>query len=117
MLHRLVEAGGGNVSNLLCNGVKNAGAAQVANLTATLMKCEDDIHTACHPNNLPQPNATEMMICNTAITSFSTGIEACQKLTDGVAACGCFGNVTLMQDAAIIKTCDRKYILILILIY
>merc|ERR1712088_1184248 len=59
ILNRIREAGGGNSSNLKCNGDNSsAGAKQLANLTSLLGACEDDIHTACSESH-PSINQTE----------------------------------------------------------
>ena len=56
-INRLTEAGGGNASALACGGdITNAGAAQMKNLTETLMKCSDEVKKACDPTALPQPD-------------------------------------------------------------
>ena len=104
---RIVENGGGNASNLTCNGASNAGSAQLTNLTETLLKCEDEIHNACSPSNLPQTNMTEVNICNAAIATFKATTTKCIKLT-GAAACACWTDETLKRDAAIIKKCDCR---------
>merc|ERR1712088_1247880 len=59
ILNRIREAGGGNSSNLKCNGDNSsAGAKQLANLTALLGACEADIHDACSESH-PSINQTE----------------------------------------------------------
>ena len=107
VVRRIVENGGGNASDLKCNGATNAGSAQLTNLTETLLKCEDEIHNACHPTNLPQTNMTQVKICNEAIDYFKTTTAKCIKLS-GAAACACWTDETLARDAAIIKKCDCK---------
>ena len=107
VVRRIVENGGGNASDLKCNGATNAGSKQLTNLTETLLKCEDEIHDACHPTNLPQTNMTEVKICNEAIDYFKTTTAKCIKLT-GAEACACWTDETLIRDAAIIKKCDCR---------
>ena len=64
VIHRLIEHGGGNGSALACSGNKtNAGALQMANLTETLLQCEDKIHAACHLDNLPAFNTALVDTC------------------------------------------------------
>merc|ERR1712088_1258713 len=47
---RLIQAGGGNKSNLTCGGsTTSAGAKQLLNLTTLLESCSADIHAACTP--------------------------------------------------------------------
>ena len=104
---RIVENGGGNASDLKCNGKTNAGSRQLTNLTETLLKCEDEIHDACHPTNLPQTNMTEVKICNEAIDYFKTTTAKCLTLS-GWPACACWTDDLLIRDAAIIKKCDCR---------
>ena len=107
-MRRITENGGGNSSNLTCNGQKNSGAAQLTNLTETLLKCEVEIKKNCDPSNLPQPNMTEVTICNAAITIFKNKTGECLKKT-GSAACTCWDDTTIASAATTIKTCDCKY--------
>ena len=108
VVRRIVENGGGNASNLTCNGKKNSGAAQLTNLTETLLKCEDEIKNACDPSNLPQPNMTEIAACNEAITIFKSKTGECIKKT-GAEACTCWDDATIASSAATIKKCDCKH--------
>jgi len=105
VVRRIVENGGGNASDLKCNGKTNAGSRQLTNLTETLLKCEDEIHDACDPSNLPQTNMTEVNTCNEAIASFKNTTTKCIKMS-GSAACDCWTDETLPRDSAIIKKCD-----------
>ena len=88
-IHRLIHQGGGNGSSLACGGNKtNAGALQMANLTETLMKCEDNIHAACHPDNLPVFNTTLVDICKENIDHIKNHTDTCMSLS-GSDACSC----------------------------
>ena len=108
VIRRINENGGGNSSNLTCNGEKNSGAAQLTNLTETLLKCEDEIKNNCDPSNLPLPNITEVTTCKTAITTFKNKTGGCLKKT-GSAACTCWAGATIASAATTVKTCDCKY--------
>ena len=58
-LTRLLEAGGGNASAMMCgSSSSNAGAADMKSLVDNLMGCSDNVKMACDPSNLPQPNMT-----------------------------------------------------------
>ena len=71
ILNRLREAGGGNSSDLKCDGdSSSAGAKQFTNLTISLMKCEEEINSSCSAN-LPTINMTELNICSEAVQVFS----------------------------------------------
>jgi hypothetical protein len=106
-VRRIVENGGGNASNLTCNGKINSGASQLTNLTETLLNCEDEIKANCDPSNLPQPNMTEVTACNTAIDIFKTKAGECLAAS-GSAACTCWSDNTLTAAAKTIKSCDCK---------
>ena len=108
VVRRIVENGGGNASDLTCNGKKNSGAAQLTNLTETLLKCEDEIKNACDPSNLPQPNMTEVSTCTEAIATFKTKTTECIKKT-GAEACTCWDDATIASTAATIRKCDCKH--------
>jgi hypothetical protein len=104
-LNRIREAGGGNSSNLKCNGDNSsAGAKQLANLTSLLGACEDDIHTACSESH-PTINQTEHDLCEAEMASFSALTKDCQKKT-GKEACACWTNSTLATRVAEVKKCD-----------
>ena len=108
IVRRLTQAGGGNSSNLTCNGLSNGGAKQLTNLTQTLLKCETEIQADCDPTNLPQPNTTEVNICNKAVSIFSTKIKECVA-KNGSAACTCWSSSELTTASTIIKSCDCRY--------
>ena len=68
---RLVDIGGGNKTNMSCGGVySNKGALQLKNLTKTLFDCEKDVHAACNPANIPQPNMTFINRCKELVSIF-----------------------------------------------
>ena len=108
VVRRITEHGGGNTSNLTCNGKKNSGAAQLTNLTETLLKCETDIEKACDPKNLPAPNKTEVDECNDAIKVFKVKTTACIKKS-GSEACTCWDDKAIETASSTIKKCDCKY--------
>ena len=107
IVRRITEHGGGNTSNLTCNGKKNSGAAQLTNLTETLLKCEGEIVKACDPKNLPAPNKTEVEKCNGAIKIFKNKTSGCIRKS-GEAACNCWENKELETASKIIRKCDCK---------
>ena len=109
VIRRITEHGGGNASNLTCHSKKNAGATQLQNLTDTLLKCEDEIQKACAPSNLPQPNMTEVVKCDAAITTFKSKSNACIKKS-GSEACSCWEDKEIESASKTIKTCDCKYL-------
>ena len=108
VVRRIVENGGGNASNLTCNGKSNNGTVQLTNLTQTLLNCEDEIKKNCDPSNLPQPNMTEVTTCTNAIDAFKSKAGECLKKT-GSDACLCWSDSTLEIAAKTIKSCDSKF--------
>merc|ERR1719477_184341 len=107
ILNRIREAGGGNSSNLRCNGDNSgAGAKQLKNLTSLLGACEENINTSCNAN-LPVINTTEHDLCHTAMTAFANLTKDCQMKT-GEEACTCWTNSTLEFSANAVKKCDIK---------
>ena len=112
---RLVEAGGGNKSAPSCAGsTTNDGAMQLANLTATLDKCEDDIHAACDPSNFPQPNMTFIDMCDALVAEFKTEAGKCLNQSVGgykqaaSTACDCWTATALNELAVKAKNCKAK---------
>merc|ERR1711874_727630 len=112
---RLVEAGGGNKSAPACAGsTTNDGAKQLANLTAALDKCEDDIHAACDPSNFPQPNMTFIDMCDALVAEFRTEAGKCLNQSVGgykqAASTACeYWTATALADLADkAKMCKAK---------
>ena len=108
-LERLVEAGGGNVSSLNCQGqTTSPGALQMQNLSSILTNCSDSIKDACSESQKPTINMTEVEKCNAMIAEFETtvaGTDGCLKKT-GEDLCDCFGNDTLLEQAAVLRKCS-----------
>merc|ERR1711981_1425412 len=61
-LIKLRETGGGNASNMSCNGEKNQGATNLQTLYDNLATCETIINTTCNAN-MPATNMTFMDAC------------------------------------------------------
>jgi len=107
ILNRIREAGGGNSSNLKCNGnATNAGAAQLKNLTTLLFACEANINKSCNAD-LPPINTTKHELCDKAMTAFSALTKECIGKS-GEAACKCWTNSSLEFSANAVKKCDIK---------
>ena len=55
----VVQNGGGNASHLSCGSVVGSvGALQMKNLSTSLIKCQEIIHTQCDHKQLPAVNKT-----------------------------------------------------------
>merc|ERR1711892_643114 len=106
IVQRLIEAGGGNRSNLSCNGnYTNAGANQLTNLTKVLHGCEIKINASCNPANFPKPNITLVNECSKLVTTFKDMASFCLNRTTVSAACSCWTNSTLNKTAIALKNC------------
>ena len=106
-LIRLIEFGGGNLSNPVCFGSsENTGAQQIKNLSATLAKCEENINALCHPSNMPEVNFTLMQSCNKSMNMFEGFVDKCSALS-GTKACSCWnGEGNSSEMIAAVKKCD-----------
>ena len=103
-LRRIVKAGGGNKSNLQCSGSSTSkGALQLKNLTDTLLKCEKTINASCDKESFPHPNMTAVKECKTAMDSFKTLVDGCQKKS-GSEACTCWTDTAFTPLVATIKS-------------
>ena len=109
-LQRLVEAGGGNASDLSCQGsTDSTGALQLANLTTTLSNCSNEIYDACSLDKRPKPNMTAVNRCNDLMSMYKDSFVACKAMaSDGAAACDCFANSTFTEVSEEFKTCTLK---------
>ena len=64
LINRLREVGGGNSSNLTCNGETGPGAEYIAELSDTLSSCGDNINQACDSTfSGPDANLTYINEC------------------------------------------------------
>merc|ERR1712059_228969 len=104
-LQRILNVGGGNKSELKCQGVAGTeGAKTLKNLSSTLIMCESTINTSCSTANLPLPNVTEVDTCLVVMTSFKAMVDAC-LLKSGSASCSCWSNSSFSTLANKIKKC------------
>jgi len=105
ILNRIREAGGGNSSNLKCNGNNSSpGAKQLKNLTESLFACEENINKSCNAD-LPPINSTELKLCDFAMNAFSNMTKECigKKSEE---ACKCWTNSSLTFTFNAVKKCD-----------
>ena len=103
--NRLVLAGGGNSSNLKCNGESGtAGAQQMTNLTTALKNCSANIKESC--GNIPQPrNITAWKECSATMTTYKDQVTQCMRET-GAAACSCWLSSSLDSSLESVKGCS-----------
>ena len=105
VVDRIRAAGGGNASNLQCNGVSgNSGADTLTELYTNLTACDADIMMACS-TDLPVINATVVDACSEVMTNYTVAVEACADLA-GSDACMCWATQELMDLQAEVKLCD-----------
>eukprot|EP00090_Calanus_glacialis_P002895 TRINITY_DN12120_c0_g1_i13.p1 TRINITY_DN12120_c0_g1~~TRINITY_DN12120_c0_g1_i13.p1 ORF type:complete len:830 (-),score=203.38 TRINITY_DN12120_c0_g1_i13:102-2567(-) len=104
-VNRLVQAGGGNSSNLKCNGnTASKGAQQMSNLTIALKNCSTSIKDKC--GNIPQPkNSTKVKECSDTMTTYKKQVTECMGKS-GAAACSCWLDSSLETSLEKVKSCS-----------
>ena len=108
---KLIDVGGGNESALTCAGsADSAGAKQLKNLTDTLMLCETEVNKTCKMD-IPKPNATLIMACNTSTKAFRKKAEECfskSKEDTAMDACTCWTDAGLAKLGEDVADCKIK---------
>ena len=106
---KLVLAGGGNKANLTCGGsTDSAGAKQLANLTSTLLECEQNIDDQCSPQNFPKPDYIVVEICTLHIKNFEQEATRCMGLSkesSAEAACDCWTGEDMSRFSDAVQQC------------
>merc|ERR1711963_38036 len=74
-LIKLRETGGGNASNLTCNGEKNQGATNLKTLYDNLATCETIINSTCN-TGMPDVNMTFLDACKATMDNFTAKANA-----------------------------------------
>merc|ERR1711936_1067138 len=105
---RLIQAGGGNKSNLTCGGsTTSAGAIQLLNLTTLLESCSAAIKDACPPPS--GINQTFMKECFDKSKGFNTTLTGCVTTAlSGADPCSCFTDAKLVGAMTNLKSCKGK---------
>ena len=106
-LVRLIAAGGGNRSALVCAGnSSNSGSQQMSNLTKVLRQCDVNVKAACDPSGFPLPNMTEVNRCLDKGEVINNLSGNCSKLS-GSEACSCWeGSKETESAVEVFKSCD-----------
>merc|ERR1712123_210385 len=105
LINRIREVGGGNSSNLTCNGENNDGATNLETLSTTLSECETKIYEACDSSQSgPNANSTYIDECNDLVDAFTDMTDPATK-AKGAAACVLWEADDLKEKADAIKTC------------
>merc|ERR1711899_623485 len=81
VIDKLVKAGGGNASNLTCNGKNNKGSELLMNLTAELGMCNMSIQDACIVEPVPASNQTFLEACAKTMDDFKTRVEEATRVS------------------------------------
>merc|ERR1739844_193799 len=105
-LIKLRETGGGNASNLSCNGLKNEGATNLQTLYDNLATCEDIINTTCS-TNMPSVNMTFLDECKATMDAFVNVTDGAIKAT-GADACLIWESAELAEMSTMLKPCSLK---------
>merc|ERR1712203_1328904 len=105
-LIKLRETGGGNASNLSCNGLKNEGATNLQTLYDNLATCEDIINTTCN-TNMPSVNMTFLDECKPTMDAFVNVTDGAIKAT-GADACLIWESAELAEMSTMLKPCSLK---------
>merc|ERR1711863_188515 len=105
---RLIQAGGGNKSNLTCGGsTTSTGAKQLLNLTNLLDGCSAAIKDACTPPS--GINQTFMTECYEKSKGYNTTLSGCVSTAiSGSDPCSCFTDAKLVGAMTNLKSCKGK---------
>merc|ERR1711990_780645 len=105
---RLIQAGGGNKSNLTCGGsTTSTGAKQLLNLTNLLDGCSAAMKDACAPPT--GINQTFMTECYEKAKGFNTTLSGCVSTAlRGSDPCSCFTDKKLVGAMTNLKPCKGQ---------
>merc|ERR1712012_872428 len=105
-LIKLRETGGGDASNLTCNGEKNQGATNLKTLYDNLATCETIINSTCN-TGMPDVNMTFLDACKATMDNFTAKANEAIKLT-GADACLIWESAELAEMSTMLKGCSIK---------
>merc|ERR1712004_450599 len=106
-LTKLRETGGGNASNMTCNGQKNQGAINLQTLYNNLATCETIINATCHEGNMPDVNMTFLDACKATMDNFTAKANEAIK-AKGSAACVIWESAEMAEMSGMLKGCSVK---------
>merc|ERR1719278_2438122 len=106
-LIKLRETGGGNASNMTCNGEKGVGATNLQTLYDNLETCEVIINSTCHEDNMPAVNMTFLDACKATMDGFVNETNKAIAAT-GAAACVIWESELLANMSGMLKDCSLK---------
>ena len=106
-LIKLRETGGGNSSNMSCNGEMNEGATNLKKLYDNLEACKTNINNTCHNDNMPAVNMTFLDACKATMDGFVKETADAIKAS-GDQACLIWESEKLANMSAMLKDCSLK---------
>merc|ERR1712088_1265385 len=105
-LIKLRETGGGNASNMTCNGEKGPGATNLKNLYDNLETCKTTINHTCNAS-MPAKDVTFLDACKATMDGFVNETDKAIK-AKGDAACVIWESDLLANMSAMLKNCSIK---------
>merc|ERR1719483_1275791 len=105
---RLIQAGGGDKTNLSCSGsTTGVGAKKITTLTDILDGCALTIEAACKkPSSI---NTTTLKTCQTNALKYNTTVSGCiASATKGEDACSCFQAAEVLAEKKVLENCKGK---------
>ena len=110
---KLMLAGGGNKANPICvNSTDSPGAKQLANLTSTLLQCEQELNDSCNPENFPKkPNYVKIEVCILYIKEFEEEATRCMVLSKEASAedaCECWTGEKMNNYSEYVEQCKLE---------
>jgi len=105
---RLIQAGGGDKTNLSCSGsTTGVGAKRIKAVADILDGCEIGIKKACKPPD--SINTTTLDTCKTNAVAFNKTVNECiTKATKGEDACSCFQADEVRKEKKVLESCKGK---------
>ena len=94
---------------MTCGGSTDSpGAKQLANLTSTLLQCEQQVNALCSPENFPTPDFFLLEICTLHIKNFEQEAARCMGLSkesSAEAACDCWTGEDMTRFSDAVQQC------------
>merc|ERR1711970_1110181 len=105
---RLIQAGGGDKTNLSCSGsTTSVGAKKIKTVTDILDGCEVAIKKACKPPD--SINTTTLDKCKENAIKYNTTVVSCISMaTKGKDACSCFQDPEVLKEKKVLEKCKGK---------
>eukprot|EP00092_Neocalanus_flemingeri_P050604 GFUD01058568.1.p1 GENE.GFUD01058568.1~~GFUD01058568.1.p1 ORF type:complete len:682 (+),score=166.77 GFUD01058568.1:59-2047(+) len=104
---RIIQAGGGDRTNLSCGGsATSVGAKKMLEIANFLDGCAAGIKTDCVP---PTINKTELELCKTNAVAYNTTVSTCITMaTQGKDACSCFQATAVADEKKVLTKCKAS---------